>query len=774
MLIQTHQNDCQENERVIMRLSPGNNAVSFFSTPAPEVPQVRRLPVSLQSGGGCDVDLFWNPYHPEWGEQISRVATYLASIGEALETAIAGDIKALSEIVFSFPTGGGLNIISTLARTYIQTAWPAMRKILQSAWNCARKVHIGGQGTHKFVMRGCVFYKTLITAMRSFASTENEASMISISFGVEFDNAIKIIDYIYNYYSRQEIGSIADIIQGYIKGYLSYSDMMHGMRCYGVPPKLIQSMIGSAQTLITEEEVSMLWWRFSRDPIKLWKTLQPYGYTDFDQIADRIEASKFMPPISDWIRFAIKDVFDPNKPGKAEMLQELSEQTNLLDIFAANGIGEIPYKTLTGQIRTANIPEFYWLSSFEDISPEQSFEMFRRLRPERIAKWALPGQSPQQTSNMVFTLQDMRKLLKERDVNPIYRDRLAAISYHVMTRVDVRRVYLVHGFGQTQLTRGFKTEPNGRKSPIGIAERELTAQYQDQGYAPEDAAALAYFTAFEIESSKEKAKISKLMSQVCQGLQIGIIDEEQAKVLLRHPLIPQDLRDAKIAECKADHRLKRARAAIAAIRKRYIRGELSEQVARVFLNSLGVQNGWINLELQVWNYERRSIGKEIMANQLSKWYDKGLINRDEFLFRLTNIGYAPLDAMRVIRYSELGTLARTQKERQRRIKEIARDKDKIQQERERRKRRIEDTVREIAKTRTKGLTVANLRKWFKLGIINCESVRNALTLDNWPKENIEAFIKELTTENKDKPCNGVLTTSNGESDDATKDEKEDE
>ncbi|GAJ17407.1 unnamed protein product, partial [marine sediment metagenome] len=125
------------------------------------------------------------------------------------------------------------------------------------------------------------------------------------------------------------------------------------------------------------------------------------------------------------------------------------------------------------------------------------------------AHWALP--SPQQGFEMlhrgVINEDELNMLLRAQDVMPFWRDKLVAIAYRRLTRVDVRRMYR-----EGVLTEG-----------------EVYEAYLEHGYNPENARRMSEFTIKQTLSSLSKftsADITKAYSN-------GMISAGEARILLQ-------------------------------------------------------------------------------------------------------------------------------------------------------------------------------------------------------------------------------------------------
>lgn len=136
-----------------------------------------------------------------------------------------------------------------------------------------------------------------------------------------------------------------------------------------------------------------------------------------------------IPPVQDVIQFAVKDAYDPEAVARFTLLEQLPEEA---------------YETLQKLGLSHDWFEKYWASHWRLPSPEQVFEML----------WRAPETN--------LTEADVDKYLKTQDYPPFWRDKLKAIAYKVLTRVDIRRMY-----------------------KVGVLDKEgVKRAYQDMGVSP--------------------------------------------------------------------------------------------------------------------------------------------------------------------------------------------------------------------------------------------------------------------------------------------------
>jgi hypothetical protein len=343
-----------------------------------------------------------------------------------------------------------------------------------------------------------------------------------------------------------------------------------------------------------------------------------------------------------------------------------------------------------------------------------------------------------------FSLSDVQRLLKEVDYNPLWRVRLASISYRPLGRIDVRRIYDTGGFGKPQGLGGFQTQADGKQVATGPAEKELQAQYEDQGYVGEDATLLARFTAYEWTNRKKKAASGKALSIICDSYQTGALSVDQAIGMAEVHLEDRKAAERFIGECDARRKLATLKKSIGAVRSLFLRGELDTLQTRNQLNTLGIDQARIREYLQLWEIERAARKKEVVAATMCGWLESGLITQPEFKARLMRIGYESVDADRIIRHCELGILAKRSAELQKLAKAQAAQAERQRQAAEKLRKEGERTAE---RTLTKWLAARsekNLIAFFKKKEIDEKEIRATLKLKGWLAKDIDRWVNTYT------------------------------
>ena len=156
------------------------------------------------------------------------------------------------------------------------------------------------------------------------------------------------------------------------------------------------------------------------------QALKDAGYND-KEIRILRELSWAYPSPTDFIRFAVRDVFVEDKETKEALEAEFPEPI-------------VPYAEKAGMSK--DVLMWYWKAHWELPSVTQVFEMLHRLNPDVLAvRGEAYKEMGLELDRLRTTKETVEFFLKQADYDKRWRQRLLAISYNPLTRVDLRRIY---------------------------------------------------------------------------------------------------------------------------------------------------------------------------------------------------------------------------------------------------------------------------------------------------------------------------------------------
>ena len=286
-----------------------------------------------------------------------------------------------------------------------------------------------------------------------------------------------------------------------------------------------------------------------------------------------------IPPVADIITMAVREVFSPAVAAKFGQFEDFPTE---LETFAGQ-------KGLSKEWA-----ERYWAAHWNLPSTQQGFEMLHRGK---------------------ITLDELNMLLRASDVMPFWRDRLTAIAYRPLTRVDVRRMY---------------------KEGV-LDEREVFESYLEQGYDDKNAERMAEFTVKQTLSSLSKFT----SSDIIKAYSTRMIDRGTSMQLLRDIGIRSDDANYIISTAEYKKVWEFTDEQIKGIRNLYKKRIYDEDAARDNLAKLNLPSEQINVLMQQWFYDKvDELDQTWTTAQTLKFLKRKLISAERARHELYLIGYS--------------------------------------------------------------------------------------------------------------------------------------
>ncbi|MEM0010453.1 MAG: hypothetical protein QXT84_02025 [Candidatus Bathyarchaeia archaeon] len=321
----------------------------------------------------------------------------------------------------------------------------------------------------------------------------------------------------------------------------------------GIPSHIARAAFATIRKFATPEEIAEAYLRGVISEEQHDAALRVMGYSDFD-IAIKKALYWRIPSPSDLIRMAVREVFTP------EIAEKFGQYEDFPEAFKE-------------WARRLGISEFwakaYWAAHWDLPSATQGFEMFHRR---------------------IITEEELKMLLRALDVMPFWREKLIQLSYNVIPRVDLRRMY----------TLGILTE------------EDVYERYLDLGYKPEDARALTEWTVryYGPEEESELEDYRNLTRElIVKAYKKGLINRNEA--FARLVGLKYQEPDAELILKLADTELE-------------VEGGTEQQLA----------------------------GREKIAQHVATAYVRGLMNRGEAMDALLRLNYTYEEAGDILKSAE--------------------------------------------------------------------------------------------------------------------------
>lgn len=299
-----------------------------------------------------------------------------------------------------------------------------------------------------------------------------------------------------------------------------------------------------------------------------------------------------LPSQSDLVRFLVREVFDADARAALSLDADYPDGADLE--FQKLGVGP-------------DLARDYWAAHWDLPSPTQGYQMLHRG---------------------VIDEQQLAGLLRAADYAPVWRDRLQAISFHPLTRVDVRRMHKV----------GVLTAD------------ELVRAYMDLGYTEENATRLRDFTV-ALNSGEQRAAIEpfrgSLRGRVIGAYIDGVFDTGEVTEALAGLLYTPEQIDAFVAEADLVREVEASKITAAGVKQRYVAGQIDETAAAISLVEAGFADDAAVRLVAAWvpaREYREQTDAERQARDLTKAeiltaVDEQLVAEGEARGMLLDLGY---------------------------------------------------------------------------------------------------------------------------------------
>jgi hypothetical protein len=396
--------------------------------------------------------------------------------------------------------------------------------------------------------------------------------------------------------------SVQELINAWKMGMLTDQQLDDGLRDRGYSPDKRRALYDVYSKRLGEDDIRRLALRqyvspamqvrgvlggettLPGRPFDADKALEHAGY-HVDDLGLVKAAWEFLPGVQDVIRMAVKEVFSPEIAAKFQQYADLPPK--FVEMAAKQGL-------------SAEVAGWYWAAHWDLPSTTQGYEMLHRG---------------------VIKEEELDLLLRAQDVMPWWRDKLKAIAYSPLTRVDVRRMYQLGVLDEPGVVQAYKNLGYNQANADKLL--EFTKVY----YGPED-------------ETGEEADRDWTKAEILDGYRKKIITTDQARLALR---------EMSYAEAKIDFFLAREDLKAVQTRKQayldrwhslYINGIAGAQDVYTNLQALGITEGEIDELLPLWNLEQvQTVTRPTKAERL-KWFKSGIISQATWESELRLDGYS--------------------------------------------------------------------------------------------------------------------------------------
>lgn len=391
--------------------------------------------------------------------------------------------------------------------------------------------------------------------------------------------------------------SIENLANSYYKGDITKDGYLNKGQRFGFKADELELFLVSFRSIPSAENLIINLWRGHITKEQYYKKMKAAGY-EKDDADILVSAQYFLPSHEDLIRFQVRDVYNAGIVAKYGYDEEFPESI----VPDANKIG-----------MSKETMQKYWAAHWELPSPTQAYNMLQRLNPEVLKvvgdKYPKMGLQRQDIETDVDTI---KELLKIADYPKYWRDRLVAISYDPVTRVDLRRIY-----------------------QLGLcSDAFVVATLQEHGYSHDDATLLLNFYK-DLKHGKDKQLSA---GTLLKGYQYGYIKRAELVESLKELNYTEKDIEILIETQKAQLEEKDFKDLLTVWKAEYINGTLTEDDIRQRLTLRGITTKKADLIIKKFSLANRKTIKMPPLGDLKAFYKNGLMTESEFTQTLTDSG----------------------------------------------------------------------------------------------------------------------------------------
>lgn len=216
----------------------------------------------------------------------------------------------------------------------------------------------------------------------------------------------------------------------------------------------------------------------------------------------------------------------------------------------------------------------------------------------------------------------LETLLRTQDVMPYWRDKITAVAYNPLTRVDVRRMYR-----------------------LGVLDRDAVLKaYGDIGYSPENAELMTLFTEKyenrdDEDTTTEYRDLTR--SMIVTGYREQLISKSRATTELMG--LDYSIEDAEFILSLEDARdaASELKNELGFIGRAYVSGSMTREVMIDRLGQLNLDGDRMDYYTKKWERDMVTKSTRPSVADWRRWFRAGLISRSQFDAEMTIEGYAP-------------------------------------------------------------------------------------------------------------------------------------
>lgn len=626
-----------------------------------------------------------------------------------------------------------------------------------------------------------LFLRNVITWIRGSRVGTQTYGGFTIALSLTLPQLERQIDHLLHYLCPVEIPTYPEVVEAYIRGYVSNEQLDCLLRLNGLDPGLYTPFIEARGEQLSVRDAIQFARRTGATDKHQRDLLRRAGVLD-SSTANRLDTLyDELPSVQDHLNWLRKGIFIPGYVDKYQLDSGFQE-------FYSGDVKRDLHSQGYTEYRAKKEYEAHWIQP----SPGELREFVYRLRADKVAPdlaRLIPadGNIPDDLANRlrdrgVFLVSDYERILVEQEYAPLARKWFAETVYNVPALGYLRDMYRsgvinneelkgYHrdlGYNETDSTRfvsldaALKARQNARMgsgwSPAAlrravsvhaITPDVVHQNMQEQGFPDVVVAQLLQRAdsdfQYRVLTRSLSTQLTKSIGIVQRSQSAGIMSTADAAGALAKLGIPAD-RAKGIADLNAaDARVSRIKGAVVRIKKAFTSGEIDAAYARQSLLSLKLCDGAIDDYLAVWVIEMTPRRKRLTASQIVEELSLGQIDTAEAHIRLTNLGYDDADQSLLIADAARATVTTPEALAQLALEPSGKAGPALA--------RLGDELIGLSKKIVAQLKAqeppAKLGKWLKNGIVDAGYVRHRLHLYGWDDSSIDKWVQEYGPEEEE-------------------------
>lgn len=392
------------------------------------------------------------------------------------------------------------------------------------------------------------------------------------------------------------IATTSDLVSMRLKRILAPTQYYDKMAQAGYDNNTAEAIYQTAWQRLTAYDYVALWRRGLIDESTFIQRLSEIGFVG-DAVDELRNATLYYPTASDVVTFAVREVYKPDIVAKYGQDQEIDPQ--YIEAAKQAGLSE-------------SFARSYWAAHWQLPSASQGYQMLHYG---------------------VLAEDDLRKLLATLDYMPYWRDKLEAISYNPISRVDIRRIF------QAGLCDRDKVKQTYLKEGYTPDDAELVTKWVEQTYGPKPADNVAG-TDFVLGADKQIYPSAALL---IDSYKRGLIGEGDLKTGLMQLQYANETITLIVERVRQDMQQELIDLEANAITDKYRNGAIDLAEHKLELTKIGVASDQIETTIAREMAQAAHRVKMPTKSDYDKWAKLGLIDETTYTANLRILGYRDSD-----------------------------------------------------------------------------------------------------------------------------------